>query len=527
MVAHRSLKAAVFAVLPLFAACGSELEIDVQLVNPCNRDVLKEVDFLRFEPRGQDIDSMGLARVEPIDSKAATIPVVPAPDFHLVVTGHRERFDGPAAAAGVSPQYDLVNADGPISIQVPMALLDDFYKTTKLDAPAECSNLQVQRYGATATYLPQNGRVIIIGGATVENGRLQYRRMIEAYNPFTGMFEPVQELPFGGQRAFHTATLLSDGRILVAGGEAEIETTRNSLRSALIVDARNLSDVKIESTGTLKEERSNHIAAQLADGRVLIAGGRRLNPAAGQPQDHGYLDSIEIYDPARGLFLVPGGTGVMSERRSGHSGTLLATGTDVLIAGGFNESGPVTQHEVVRVATDDVTIVTATEPSSAGAIYHAAALSSDGRVLVSGGYGSIADAEPQGGLPQRSSAAVEMWSFNDATGTLSRSCTGQMSVGRAFHTVSMVGRRAIFVGGRDPTGATTSSAEVATIDEAGMGCFAAIPAQRQMADDRAQHTAVTLGTGEILVLGGLTQTVQQELWTSISGAEVFSPARDF
>jgi hypothetical protein len=514
------------AVLPLLFACGSKLEIDVELVNPCNRDVLAEVDFLRFEPRGQDIDSAGLARVEPIDSKTAIIPVVPASDFQLVVTGHKGSFDGPAAAAGVSPQYDLVATDGPISIQVPMALLDDFYKTTNLEKPDTCSAMSVARYGATATFVPQNGRVIIIGGATVLNGNLDYKRTIEAYNPFTGTFDAIAELPFGGQRAFHTATLLTDGRILVVGGEARVEQSRNSLRSALIVDTRDLAKVQIMSTAALRDERTGHTAVRLADGRVLVAGGRKLNPGAIRSEDHTYLDTIEIYDPARGLFVVPGGTGVMSARRFAHSGTVLKTGRDVVIAGGFNEAGPATRAEVIRVMTDNVTIVPAAEDLGVGAIHHAAGLAEDGRVLFSGGYGAIADAEPQGGAPLRPSSSVEMWSFNDATGQIAKACTSQLNVGRGFHSVSMVGRRAVFVGGRDPTGATSSSAEVATLST-GAGCFAAIPAQRQMADDRAQHTAVQLGTGEVLIVGGLTQSAGQELWSSVAGVEVFSPAREF
>lgn len=511
---------------PMFAACSSPLEIDVKLVNPCSRPVLEEVQFLKFEPRGDGIDSVGLTRVEAIGSKAVDIPVVPAPDFQLVVTGLKDSFDGPAAAAGVSPEYDLVNAEGPVTITVPMAALDDFYKTTKLDKPAECSQMAVARYGATATFMPQNKRVLIIGGATVANGELDYKRTIEAYNPFTGTFDAVGELPFGGQRAFHSATLLADGRILIVGGEARIEQTRNSLKSALIVDARDLTDVKVEPTAALREERTGHVAARLADGRILIAGGRKLNPAAARAEDHGYINSIEIFDPARGIFIVPGGAGVMSEKRYGHTGTLLKTGTDVFIAGGFNESGPAVRPEVLRITGNDIAVVTASAALGAGAIYHAAAMAEDGRVMVSGGYGSIADAEPQGGIPQRATAQVEMWQFNDATGSLVKSCSSTMNIGRGFHSLSMAGKRAIFAGGRDPTGATTASAEFATLTT-GAGCFAGIPQQRTMADDRAVHTAVSLDTGEILILGGLTQAATEVLWTSVPGAEIFSPSREF
>jgi hypothetical protein len=227
------------------------------------------------------------------------------------------------------------------------------------------------------------------------------------------------------------------------------------------------------------------------------------------------------------LFLVPGGDGQLAQRRYAHTATLLKTGRDVFVAGGFNEAGPATTPEVVRIEANDVRTVTASAAVGVGAIFHAAGLSDeDGRVILGGGYGSVADAEPQGGLPQRPSANVEMWLFNDATGTLTRDCTAQINTARGYHTVTMAGRRAVFAGGRDSTGATTASAEVATLTS-GPSCFATLPVERPMADNRAQHTSVTLGTGEILVVGGLTQAVGQQLWTSVSAAEVFSPARTF
>ncbi|MCC7385424.1 MAG: hypothetical protein IT384_26480 [Deltaproteobacteria bacterium] len=498
----------------------------MQLVNPCNKNVLSEVEFLRFEPRGENIDSAGLARVEPVESKSTQIPVTPAANFRLVVTGIDGAFDGPVTAAGVSAEYDLVNAEGPLAIRVPMAPLDDFYRTTDLASPDTCTSLQIARYGATATLLPGSGRVLIIGGATVGgDGTLDYKRTIESYDPQTGLFEPVAELPFGGQRAFHTATLLADGRILVAGGEARIEQTRNSLKSALIVDARDLTKIQVSSTAALRDERTGHVAVKLADGRVLVAGGRALNPAAGQTTDHRYHSTVEIYDPERGLFIVPGGAGEMGSARHGHTGTLLKSGKDVFIAGGFNETGPVPRPEVIRVNGNELTTVTASAGMAAGPIYHAAALVEDGRVLVSGGYGSIADAEPNGALPQRPSASVEMWELKESTGLLVSTCGAQLQTARGFHTVTLSGRRAIFMGGRGMTGGTMDGAEVATLST-GASCFAALTTAKQMTDSRAQHSVVALDSGELLVVGGLTQTSSAPLWTSITGAELFSPARE-
>lgn len=523
------MRAQSWAALALLGGvgCGGATEVDVQLVDPCNKPVLSTVDFLRFEPRGTDLNSRDLSTITQVaDKSAAPIKFKLAPDFQLVVTGHKDTFDAPASAAGVSAKYDLVNAKGPVSIRIPLAPIDEFFKTTKLDDPKQCSEMVIARYGATASWVPQIGRVIIIGGATVANRSIDFKRTIESYDPASGLFEPIAELPFGGQRAFHTATVLADGRILIVGGEALINQARESLKSALIVDTRDLTKVSVSATASLRAARTGHTAARLADGRVVILGGRQLNGAATRPQDHTYLNSVEVFDPERNLFVVPTGMNALESARYGHSMLVLKTGKDVLVSGGFNDTGPVRKFEILHLEADAATLVTTTATTSVGPIFHAAALADDGRVLLSGGYGAIADAEPSGSLPANPSQGVEMWTYNDATKMLARACTAELTQARGYHTVNLVGRRAIFVGGRSAQGATMTSAEVATLTMDAR-CFAAAPTAKEMADDRAQHLAVPLGSGEILILGGLKQGVSDMVWTSVGGAELFSPAREF
>ena len=96
----------------LLAACTSPVPIEMELVNPCNQQAIDQVDFLRFEPRGTDVDSSGLTTVlSAADAAAPPIQIPLASDFSLVVTGHREAFDTPASAIGVSAEYDLVGQD--------------------------------------------------------------------------------------------------------------------------------------------------------------------------------------------------------------------------------------------------------------------------------------------------------------------------------------------------------------------------------------------------------------------------------
>src|SRR6185503_542286 len=116
----------------------------------------------------------------------------------------------------------------------------------------------------------------------------------------------------------HTATALTDGRVLVAGGWNGDE---EALASTELFDpeAGSWTDV-----APMTEARGNHTATLLPNGRVLVAGGKTGNLFGGA------LASAELYDPDSGTWSA---TGSLLEARGGHTATLLANGT-VLVAGG-------------------------------------------------------------------------------------------------------------------------------------------------------------------------------------------------
>jgi hypothetical protein len=123
-------------------------------------------------------------------------------------------------------------------------------------------------------------------------------------------------------RVFHTATLLLDGRVLVAGG------TYGNLaqQTAELYDPTTRT---FSLTGMMLTARTWHTSTLLADGRVLIAGGRN---GAGVIQS-----SAELYDPLTGSFTP---TGNMTTPLTGHAAAPLNNGK-VFIVGGLSTSGPV------------------------------------------------------------------------------------------------------------------------------------------------------------------------------------------
>lgn len=526
-------------------ACTPTLDIGVDLVNPCNQEALASVDIVRFEARGEGIGAEEIVTYEEVGS-AATAPIeVPlAPDFQLVATGHRPNFDAPASALGLSAPVDLGAVDGDgVEISLPFSLLGRFYRTTDLESGdgKTCTRMAQDRFGASATVL-RNGQVLILGGARYSDGFLEFPRSIEIFDPATGQF---LDGPPGTNRKWelgkelvrrnHTASLLPDGRVLVAGGQrpsASAAGKEEALQAAFIIDPRDLSDLKVASYGVpMFTARTGHRAVTLGDGRIVLVGGRQLNPADDRLESQVYLDSLEYYDPADGGFAVAsdmsGNQVKMSSARFGHSALAIAGTGDIFIAGGMDRNGPVTSVEVFRFVGHVAQRIPAGVGLGTGAIHGSATLTQDGAVLISGGYATMDDV--RGLAPTNSVDGVEMWAVDQASGAPQRLCTATLVGGRGHHSSAVVGLRGMFVGGRDPTGQPRADAEVVDLRPvseamASGNCFTQAPTTTEMEDPRAEHSSVVLpSTRELLVLGGISQDPGGAgSGVSTDGSEIFS-----
>ena len=171
----------------------------------------------------------------------------------------------------------------------------------------QTGSLHRPRVGQTATLL-NDGRVLMAGGGT---GRLI--GTAELYDPKTGIFSETGSLYT--PRRKHTAGLLPDGRVLIAGGSDERDWY-GTMNSAEIYDPHT---GKFTPTSPMNDSRFKlpDEAVQLSNGKLLIAGGST---------------QVEVFDPVSGKFLVAAGQ--MNDARHFMSETRLKDGS-VLLAGGY------------------------------------------------------------------------------------------------------------------------------------------------------------------------------------------------
>jgi hypothetical protein len=173
-------------------------------------------------------------------------------------------------------------------------------------------------FGFSATLL-SNGKVLIAGGDSGDGDFAVPVNSAELYDPTTETWSSTGDLNSG--REFHTATLLPNGKVLVAGGYDS-----NSLSNS--AELYEPATGKWSITGSLNTEHVSHAATLLLNGKVLVVGGN----------DSG---NAEVYDPATGIWSL---TASLNEPRRSPV-TLLSNGK-VLIAAGDTGSGDLNSAEL-------------------------------------------------------------------------------------------------------------------------------------------------------------------------------------
>lgn len=309
------------------------------------------------------------------------------------------------------------------------------------------------------------------------------------------------------QRADHTATLLGNGKVLIAGGgaswtelyepaSASWSDTSNYPRTALYQTANLLANGKVllaagsgaspavntadlydpttntwSNTGDLTQPRYWHSSVRLANGKILVMGGKSDAST--------FLTSTEIYDPATGTWST---TGNMLTPRALFPAVLLASGK-VLVAGGYT-TGP---NNTVKTANAELYDPATGSWAAAGPLGDVRAEGlmqrlNDGRILLAGGKD-----------PGNCTNRVEL--YNPASNTWSPGPSMHYARGGHFTLTLMPDGQALAVGGVAPSGYWNSTELYDPLQNAWK--YAG-----RLAVDHVSHAAVLLPNGQLLVVGG-------------------------
>lgn len=350
-------------------------------------------------------------------------------------------------------------------------------------------SMTTDRVGFSATLLP-NGKVLIAGGAQPCGEFNCPLDTAELYDPATGFFTLTGSM--GTARFDHTATLLPNGNVLIAGGISWSSYTTSA-------ELYNPATATFIPTGAMVLGRTGHTATLLKapllplpmlGSNVLIAGGRDGNT---------WADSGEIYNSFTGKFTLTTGA-LAAVGRADHSATLLPNGK-VLITGGYNTTFDGTKYWLNSAELYDPTTKTFSFTGSlisGNRSRHTATLLPDGKVLIAGGYFSIGNT-----IYWHNAAEL----YNPIAGTF-ESIAEPMLVPRHGHTATLLPNgKVLIAGGEVPIDCLFNEI---------FGCGQYDAAMTELYDwasqtftgtsimmmPRAGHTVTLLQNGKVLLAGG-------------------------
>jgi len=239
------------------------------------------------------------------------------------------------------------------------------YSSGAVEKLSPAGSMQNARAGHTASLLP-DGSVLIAGGFAGSGAESRPYASTELFDPASGVFHPGRDMTL--PRSGHAAVTLKDGRILLVGGWSG---TSGVTSTAEIYDA---GSHRFSRAGSMAAARGECTATLLADGTVLVAGGVNGSQQA--------LSTAEIFDPRTNSF---SSAGSMLVPRSQHTATLLNDGSVLIAGGGSCDCLSKTIHRSVELYEPSARTFISVGGLSTARYKHMAVLLGDGRVLVAGG----------------------------------------------------------------------------------------------------------------------------------------------
>jgi galactose oxidase-like protein/Kelch motif protein len=341
--------------------------------------------------------------------------------------------------------------------------------------------MKMSRSQHTATLLT-DGRVLLAGG-TIGDWASTVTRTTEIFDPATGTFSAGPDMLEG--RRMHSATLLADGRVLITGGF----NGRDALSSAELYDP---SSGRFFRTGDMIVGRGWHDAILLPGGAVLVVGGN-----AGFWPD---IPGAEIFYPAKGTFATTGA--YVGRGACDFCPPSVALGDGRIL---FTWQNPAQIYDPAT-AKFTATGEQVTAPSTAAVML-------DGRVLFTGGED----------IGRSELAAV----YHPVYGTFTR--TGNMSARRVWHSLTLLPDGTVLAAGGETDACTATSCffagSVASAELYNPWTGGFTPAGGPMISAREGHTATLLNDGRVLLAGGVAYGGIGVFNGGVGSAELYTPSQ--
>ncbi|PTL82876.1 hypothetical protein DAT35_18310 [Vitiosangium sp. GDMCC 1.1324] len=484
----------------LLAGCGPReglYGVELRTEACSGTPALEGVRYLRFRVTGVGMEPV--ERYVLVEPGRVEPPEVPSGKGRVLeVRGYTDLpgAGGRVVSVGRSHPFDVPESadEGRPTVRVAVRRVDEYVRPG--GANDACVTLAEPRAGHTATLL-EDGRVLLAGGIQLDlNGDSTTLSSTELFDPVTGALE--QGLGLGSPRAFHTATRLPGGKVLVAGGEAVSAEGTLPMRNARVLDVAQGTSTAVE----LKVARSHHAAAVDSGGRVLLVGGvgeggAVVSEAEGYDSTTGQGFSVSTRVPRVGM-------GVMA----------VQEGRRIAVVGGWD--GTELRPEVLFFGYEGGSFVPVgegarlREPRRDGALVP---FGGPERLAYLGGYDSPGRVEDV-----RLLASSEIISASDSQVT-----AGPQVFARSnLCAVALPDGRVMTLGGLgSSTSGLVSDPHVEMLVPGKEGGPTALLGLKPLERERHQHTCTVLEDGSVLVVGGLDDNGVRQ--TTLGDLFIYTP----
>lgn len=466
----RTVTAALVASSAFSAGCSKLVGVELSIAEPCGQELqaLNGVQSYRVVSSGATSDSV----VSFTATQPAGVAIGLGERVILSVEGYTDDItvgetpEQPTTlprAVGRSMPLALDEGSLDVNARILVGRVDTFGSPRDLDD--NCTEMDngddatSGRHAHTATFIPGVNKVLIFGGAVWSNGAESLLKSAEVYDPAAGTFTA---LPVPAQaRAYHTATALPDGRVVILGGFSVVNGQVAPIINGVIVDVR--QDNPYVGDIILRTPRAHHTATLLADiGLIGIIGGCTGNAAAGCTPSSATSTStvlapnVEVLNtsdlaqslPARGSLTIPRAMHQAVGFQSGNAGVIV-------VAGGLNSSGALRSVEFFKVAGGSLDNVFSGDALTEPVVRHHMIAFNNDQFVITGGQ-----ATAQNGILTDAAPGTNVTTICSKTDGRATCVVGAPMLGARFghHSARLQDGTVVAIGGAVAAGGPTSEA---------------------------------------------------------------------